>query len=145
MSADRVTDIFHEFDTETRARLVVGLGPETTAALRKLLRYPPHTAGSLMTTEFVSVPADWTVAQTLQHIREVERSSETIYAIYVTDPATKNLVAGRNIAPADHQRTGRFDHERRPRRRPRDRCPANRSGRRGTALSASMISLRSRW
>jgi magnesium transporter len=92
MSIDRVTDIFHEFDTETRARLVVGLGPETTAALRKLLRYPPHTAGSLMTTEFVSVPSTWTAAQTLQHIREVERSRETIYAIYVTDPATKKLL-----------------------------------------------------
>jgi magnesium transporter len=92
MSIDRVTDIFHEYDAETRVRLAVGLGPETTAALRKLLRYPPHTAGSLMTTEFVSVPADWTVAQTLQHIREVERSRETIYAIYVVDPTTKKLI-----------------------------------------------------
>jgi len=92
MSADRVTDIFHEFDAETRARLVPGLGRETKLALRKLLRYPPHTAGSLMTTEFVSVPADWSVARTLQHIREVERSRETIYAIYVTDPATKSLL-----------------------------------------------------
>jgi magnesium transporter len=92
MSADRVTDIFHEFDTEVRARLVPGLGHETKLALRKLLRYPPHTAGSLMTTEFVSVPADWNVARTLQHIREVERSRETIYAIYVIDPATKSLL-----------------------------------------------------
>jgi magnesium transporter len=92
MSADRVTDIFHEFDTEARARLVPGLGHETKLALRKLLRYPPHTAGSLMTTEFVSVPADWNVARTLQHIREVERSRETIYAIYVIDPATKSLL-----------------------------------------------------
>lgn len=92
MSIDRVTDIFHELDAKTRDRLAVGLGPETTAAVRKLLRYPPHTAGSLMTTEFVSVPSDWTVAQTLQHIREVERSRETIYAIYVIDPATRKLL-----------------------------------------------------
>ncbi len=92
MSADRVTDIFHEFDTGTRARLVPGLGHETKLALNKLLRYPPHTAGSLMTTEFVSVPSDWSVARTLQHIREVERSRETIYAIYVIDPATNKLL-----------------------------------------------------
>ncbi|HMF66612.1 MAG TPA: magnesium transporter [Phyllobacterium sp.] len=92
MSIDRVTDIFQQFDAQTRVRLGVGLGPETTAALRKLLRYPPHTAGSLMTTEFVSVPSSWTAAQTLQHIREVERSRETIYAIYVIDTATKSLV-----------------------------------------------------
>ncbi|TXR50349.1 magnesium transporter [Phyllobacterium endophyticum] len=91
MSIDRVTDIFQQFDAQTRVRLGVGLGPETSAALRKLLRYPPHTAGSLMTTEFVSVPSNWSVAQTLQHIREVERSRETIYAIYVIDPDTKKL------------------------------------------------------
>lgn len=92
MSIDRVTDIFQQFDAPTRDRLAVGLGPETTAALRKLLRYPPHTAGSLMTTEFVSVPSDWTAAQTLQHICDVERSRETVYAIYVIDPATRKLL-----------------------------------------------------
>ncbi|REN15621.1 magnesium transporter, partial [Mycobacterium tuberculosis] len=51
-----------------------------------------HTAGALMTTEFVSVPSDWTVGRTLQHIREVERTRETVYAIYVLDPHTRALV-----------------------------------------------------
>lgn len=45
-----------------------------------------------MTTEFVSVPAHWTVAQTLEHIRQVERTRETVYAIYVLEPRTKTLV-----------------------------------------------------
>jgi magnesium transporter len=39
-----------------------------------------------MTTEFVSVPAIRTVAETLAHISEVGRAKETVYAIYVTDP-----------------------------------------------------------
>ncbi|MBZ9656564.1 magnesium transporter [Phyllobacterium lublinensis] len=92
MSADRVTDIFQDLDPETRGRIIPGLANETKLALSKLLRYPPHTAGSLMTTEFVSVPADWSVARTLQHIRDVERSRETVYAIYVIDLATKILL-----------------------------------------------------
>src|SRR3546814_17981336 len=45
-----------------------------------------------MTTEFVSVPATWTVEATLQHIREVERTRETVYAIYVLDPARQRLL-----------------------------------------------------
>lgn len=45
-----------------------------------------------MTTEFVSVPATWTVEDTLQHIREVERTRETIYAIYILDPASRRLL-----------------------------------------------------
>ena len=61
-------------------------------SIQRLLSYPPNTAGALMTTEFVSVPADWTVARTLQHIREVERSRETVYAIYVLDPRTAQLL-----------------------------------------------------
>ncbi|MGH6861045.1 MAG: magnesium transporter [Phyllobacterium sp.] len=92
MSVDRVTDIFRQFDAAARNRLSRGLGPETTAALRALLPYPPQTAGSLMTTEFVSVPSDWDVARTLQHVRAVERTRETIYAIYVIDPATQALL-----------------------------------------------------
>src|SRR5690606_252906 len=39
----------------------------------------------IMTTEFIEVPTTWTVAQTLQHIREVESTRETVYAIYVVD------------------------------------------------------------
>jgi magnesium transporter len=45
-----------------------------------------------MTTEFVSVPSTWTIGETLQHIRKVERTRETIYAIYVLDPRTKKLL-----------------------------------------------------
>ena len=45
-----------------------------------------------MTTEFVSVPSTLTIGETLQHIRKVERTRETIYAIYVVDPKTKVLL-----------------------------------------------------
>jgi len=91
MADDRATDTIHELDDEQRARLIPLLAPEARRAIQQLLSYPPNTAGALMTTEFVGVPADWTVAQTLQHIREVERTRETVYAIYVLDPQTQQL------------------------------------------------------
>ncbi|MGX9721524.1 magnesium transporter [Stenotrophomonas acidaminiphila] len=91
MADDRATDIVHELDEDERARLIPLLEPEARRSIQLLLGYPPNTAGALMTTEFVSVPADWTVARTLQHIREVERSRETVYAIYVLDPQTRQL------------------------------------------------------
>src|SRR6478735_657078 len=59
--------------------------------LEQLLSYPPQSAGGLMTTDFVSVPADWTVEQTLKHIHEVGRSKETVYAVCLLDPETKRL------------------------------------------------------
>jgi magnesium transporter len=92
MSADRVAEVFRTISDPPRADLLARLDPETGAAVRRLLSYPEDTAGSLMTTEFVSVPATWTVGETLAHIRKVERTRETVYAIYVLDPGTRRLI-----------------------------------------------------
>jgi magnesium transporter len=92
MSADRVADVFLELDEPVRSELLGRLDTETKASVRQLLIYPEESVGSLMTTEFVSVPATWTVAQTLQHVRMVERSRETVYAIYILDPRSKVLL-----------------------------------------------------
>jgi magnesium transporter len=88
---DRVTDIFQSADFETRATLFARLDPETARAVTHLLDYPPRTAGAMMTTEFVSVPSNWTAAETLAHVREVGHSRETVYAIYVLDDADRHL------------------------------------------------------
>ncbi|WP_454848793.1 magnesium transporter [Rhizobium binxianense] len=85
MSNDRVADVLLELDVDTRVRLFSSLDEPVRVAIQHLMGYPPRTAGSIMTTEFVSVPDSWTVAQTLSHVRQVERSRETIYAIYVLD------------------------------------------------------------
>ena len=91
MADDRAADVFIELDDEVRASVVGELGAGTLASIRELMKYPRGTAGSLMSTEFVSVPSSWTVAETLAHIRLVEGSRETVYAIYVLDPDTKVL------------------------------------------------------
>jgi magnesium transporter len=55
MSADRVADIFRHLEEESRADLLSRLDSETRLNLQRLLAYPEDTAGSIMTTEFVSV------------------------------------------------------------------------------------------
>src|SRR6185295_14044749 len=52
----------------------------------------PDTAGGIMTTEFVSIPTNWTVDQALRHIREVGNAKETVYAMYVVEPIGRSLV-----------------------------------------------------
>ena len=104
MSNDRATDIFHELPKPDAARLLALLEPDARGAIEQLLAYPPNTAGALMTTEYVSVPSDWSVAQTLDHIRKVERTRETIYAIYVLEPQRRTLlraVSLRRLITAD--------------------------------------------
>ena len=50
-----------------------------------LLAYPENTAGGMMTTEFVAVPADLTAGATIERLRELEPDAETIYYVYVVD------------------------------------------------------------
>jgi magnesium transporter len=91
MAADRATDIFQGMDDPVYARLMGRLAPHTRRSIESLVNYPDGTAGSLMTTEFVSVPASWTVGETLAHVRRVESSRETIYAIFVLAPRSHEL------------------------------------------------------
>lgn len=92
MSSDRAAHVLRNVDEPARSRFLKLLDPQTEKLLRQLLSYPRDTAGGLMTTEFVSVPATWTVDATLQHIREVERTRETVYAIYILEPASRTLL-----------------------------------------------------
>src|ERR1700759_4787627 len=92
VSDDRAADIVKELVEPLRSTLLNGLSPETRAVISSLLAYPERSAGSIMTTEFVSVPSTWTIAEVLHHIRMVERTRETVYSIFVVDPAKKTLI-----------------------------------------------------
>ena len=92
MSADRVVDVFRKLEEPARSGILRRLDPDLRNSLRSLLAYPQNSAGSIMTTEFVSVPANWSVEQTLEHIRRVEHTRETVYAIYVLEPSKKTLL-----------------------------------------------------
>lgn len=91
MSADQQADLFRELPEAERSRFLAALQPSTRETLNELLAYPPTTAGGIMTTEFLSVPADWTVEQVLADVRKVAREKETVYAIYVVDPKDGHL------------------------------------------------------
>jgi magnesium transporter len=85
-------NIFRHLPIAEREQLATRLDAPMRHALEELLAYPPHSAGGIMTTEFVSVPANWTVAQVLKLVGDVGADKESIYAIYIVEPETKRLV-----------------------------------------------------
>jgi magnesium transporter len=85
MSADQRADLFRQLDDEHRERLLETLEPETRRALTLLLRYPADTAGGIMTTEVLTIPADWSVGQSLDFITRVAQTKETVYVAYIVD------------------------------------------------------------
>jgi len=72
--------------------------------LEGLLPYPAHTAGGIMTTEFVRLNPAMTVADALKHIRSVAREKESIYACYVMAEGSGQLLGAvslRDLVMAD--------------------------------------------
>jgi magnesium transporter len=92
LSADERTDIIQRMGQHQRHRIVPKLSAEIRTELEGLLQYPDHTAGGIMTTEFVRLDLKMTVAEALKHIRSVAREKESIYACYVLDPVTGHLL-----------------------------------------------------
>jgi magnesium transporter len=59
--------------------------------IRKLLTYPEHSAGSVMTTDYATLPLGITVADAIAEVRRQAPTRETIYYLYVLD-ADRHLI-----------------------------------------------------
>lgn len=89
MPLDEVADVLGDLPPEKRGELLRLMKPKKAAELQKLLSHPEETAGGLMTTEFITMPQNLTVQQTIERMRELAPNAETIYYIYVVDETEK--------------------------------------------------------
>jgi magnesium transporter len=87
MSPDDAADLVADLSDETRREVLALMEKDEADDLQELLGYPEDSAGGIMTTEFIAVPATLTTAQTIERLRELEPDAETIYYVYVTDDA----------------------------------------------------------
>jgi len=85
MSPDDAADLVADLSDETREELLALMERDEAEELGELLAYPEDTAGGMMTTEFVALPASLTCAQAIDRLRELEPDAETIYYVYLTD------------------------------------------------------------
>jgi magnesium transporter len=92
LSADERTDVVQKMGHHERHLILPKLSSDIQKELEGLLQYPAHTAGGIMTTEFVRLDQKMSVADALKHIRSVAREKESIYACYVMEPSSGRLV-----------------------------------------------------
>lgn len=83
--ADDAVDLVEEMPANVVKRLLRMSDGETRKTINELLRYESDSAGSIMTTEFISFDCEMTVAEALAKIKRRAIDSETIYTCYVTD------------------------------------------------------------
>jgi Mg2+ transporter MgtE len=85
MSPDDAADLVADLSDRSRNEILALMEIDEADEVRDLLAFPEDSAGGLMTTEFVAVPAELTAAETIEKLRELEPDAETIYYVYVTD------------------------------------------------------------
>ena len=103
LSADDAVDIIEEMPANVVKRILRQADAETRKQINELLKYPDHTAGSIMTTEFVYLRPSMTVDQAILRIRRTGIDKETIYTCYVThdDGKLAGVITIKDILLAD--------------------------------------------
>ena len=81
---DDAVDIVEEMPANVVQRILSQADPEMRKSINEILRYPENSAGSIMTTEYVSLRPSMTVGEAILRIRRTGVDKETIYTCYVT-------------------------------------------------------------
>ena len=82
---DDAADIVEEMPANVVKRILKTADPEMRKSINQILRYPDYSAGSIMTTEYVSLRPSMTVEEAILRIRRQGVDKETIYTCYVTE------------------------------------------------------------
>ena len=85
---DDAVDIVEEMPANVVRRILSQADPQMRKEINEILRYPENSAGSIMTTEYVSLRPGMTVEESILRIRRTGVDKETIYTCYVTRDRT---------------------------------------------------------
>jgi magnesium transporter len=85
LESDDAIELLEGLDEEDKEEILEKLPPSERAELERSLLYPENSAGRRMQTEFIAVPPDWTVGQTIDHMRDTPDLPDRFYEIYVVD------------------------------------------------------------
>ena len=111
MFMDDTVDLLEDLPANVVTRILSNINPQKRAQINILLDYPQDSAGSIMTTEYVSLKRTMTVKQAMAHIKEVGIHKETIYTCYVLEARRLvGIVTAKDLMVADDDKTIIFVH-----------------------------------
>ena len=100
---DDAADLVEEMPANVVKRILKHADPEMRHSINQILRYPENSAGSIMTTEYVSLRPGMTVGEAILRIRRQGVDKETIYTCYVLakDRTLTGLVTVKDLLLAE--------------------------------------------
>jgi magnesium transporter len=92
LHSDDAIEILEELKEKDRDVVIKQLPKANRILVEEALSFPESSAGRLMQREFLAFPGNWTVGQTIDHMRTLPKDEEeNFYSIYVIDPAHRLL------------------------------------------------------
>ena len=103
MPPDEAADLLGELTEEKSDELLKHMDPEEAQEVRELMEHEEGTAGALMTTEYIALPPELTVAEAFPRLRKLAAEAETIYYLYILgeDETLLGVVSLRDLLVAE--------------------------------------------
>jgi CBS domain-containing protein len=87
MSPDEAADALGELEEETTAGILEEMETEPVSEVKELLEYDEDTAGGMMNTEAIVLPAEMTLTVAMEKLREHEDLLENTHVLFLSDQA----------------------------------------------------------
>jgi len=97
LQPDDAADVLGELDEEEADEILEHMKDEQSEKIEELLEYDEETAGGIMTPDVVAVPADATVADAVEMIRDASQD-EDLHEVFIVD-SDRTLIG---IVPLRH-------------------------------------------
>jgi CBS domain-containing protein/sporulation protein YlmC with PRC-barrel domain len=85
MAPDEAADLLQDLPEQQREDLVDLMQKDEAEDVEELLTYPEDSAGGIMTTDFIALPANLTAGAAIDRLRELQPDPELTYYLYVVD------------------------------------------------------------
>ena len=92
MEPDAAADVLADLDEEKAESLLEKMDDEEAEDIKELLGYEGDTAGGIMTNDFVTIPADLTVGQAFDYLRDLDDQPPMMYYLYVVERDSHKLM-----------------------------------------------------
>jgi magnesium transporter len=103
MDNDDLALLLHELSPEKKHSLLSGMKAEESTAVQDIMKYPPETAGRIMTNRFVWIRSYFTVREAVDKFKVFAEFAESINYLYVINEDRKlaGVVSYRDLLLAE--------------------------------------------
>jgi magnesium transporter len=85
LESDNAIKILENLEKDTKVKVLDKLPPKDKFLFEEGLSFPEDSAARIMQREFIAVPSNWTVGQTIDYLREDKDLPEEFLEIFIVD------------------------------------------------------------